>query len=417
MGGESQRKNSRKRTRRNVSQAAPARPAIVKRVLYSTLGDFTRVILTTDEVVNYTFSELPAKGGMPPRFYIDLKNTRPQSGLAAEHQVDDAMLKKIRISKNSSVTRIVFDLSAEGRYDVKSLELPHEKKIIVDIRPKRPLALASRGAAPVARKSPDKSPRITRQVPAAAAPASLRDALGLKVRNLVIDPGHGGRDPGATAFGVKEKHVSLQLSQALKAVFEKHRPDIRVSLTRDRDVFLPLGQRPAIAKSKGADLFISIHLNAHTEERFHGIETYFLNLTSDASALRVAARENLSTDRQIGDLNGILRDLLQDTNIVESSKLAQFLQSSLVSELRGGYKVRNLGVKQAPFMVLIGADMPSVLVEAGFLTNRRENRRLRDRNYLRKIAEGIYGGLQKYIQEQTYALDTPNRPHLRRQDS
>ena len=145
------------------------------------------------------------------------------------------------------------------------------------------------------------------------------------------------------------------------------------------------------------------------------METYFLNLTSDASALQVAARENLSTEKQIGDLNAILRDLLQDTNIVESSKLAGFLQASLITGLRARYKVRNLGVKQAPFMVLIGAEMPGVLVEAGFLTNRRENKRLRSKRYLRRIAEGIYEGLQKYIQEQTYALDGP-RPFRPKSD-
>ncbi|MCZ6728820.1 MAG: N-acetylmuramoyl-L-alanine amidase, partial [SAR324 cluster bacterium] len=221
----------------------------------------------------------------------------------------------------------------------------------------------------------------------------------------VIDPGHGGRDPGAVGFGLREKDVALSLSRELKAVFQRERPDIEVSMTRDSDIFIPLDRRPVIAKQAGADLFVSIHLNAHDQERFHGVETYFLNLSTDASALRVAARENASTEKQITDLNAILRDLLQDTNILESSKLAKLLQASLITELRGQYKVRDLGVKQAPFMVLVGAEMPSVLVEAGFLTNRRENRRLKNSNYLRKIAEGIYAGLRKYIQEQHFALD------------
>lgn len=399
-------------------------PGIIKRVLYSTLENFTRVILTTDIKVDYKFRELPAKDGRPPRFYIDLKNARPRRGLAAEYPVGDAILKKIRISRNRGATRIVFDLNGQGRYEVKNLILPHEKKIIVDLYPKHPRTPAA--AAPTvsppafaAQKAPrpaavssasavsSSSSAVSSSASAVAAPASLRDALGLKVRNLVIDPGHGGRDPGATAFGLKEKHVALKLARALKAVFKERRPDIQVSLTRERDTYLSLGQRPMIAKSRGADLFVSIHLNAHKQERFSGVETYFLNLTSDASALQVAARENLSTEKQIGDLNGILRDLMQDTNIVESSKLARLLQSSLVTNLRGAYKVRNLGVKQAPFMVLIGAEMPSVLVEAGFLTNRRENRRLRDEAYLRKIAEGIYEGLRKYIEEQTFALDAP----------
>ena len=395
---------------RPPSHAATAQapgPATVKRVLYSSLGTFTRVILTTDEMVDYKYSQLPPGKGKPPRFYIDLANTRPVAGLGPEFRVEDPLLNKIRISTNNGATRIVFDLTSLGRYEVKNLALPHEKKIIVDLFPGHPPNTAPVAPASVARLAPPSIPE--------PAPATLRNALGLKVKTLVIDPGHGGRDPGAMGFGTKEKHVALQLAKELKAVFEANRPDIRVELTRERDVFIALGRRPAIAKAKGADLFVSIHLNAHTQERFHGIETYFLNLTSDASALQVAARENLSTEKQIGDLNAILRDLLQDTNIVESSKLAGFLQASLITGLRTRYKVRNLGVKQAPFMVLIGAEMPGVLVEAGFLTNRRENKRLRSKRYLRRIAEGIYEGLQKYIQEQTYALDDP-RPFRPKSD-
>ncbi len=398
VAGKSQAGAAPRRPSDEAAQQA-AGPATVKRVLFSSLGAFTRVILTTDQIVAYKYSLLPPGGGKPPRFYIDLANTRPVAGLAPELKVEDPLLSKIRFSTSNGTTRVVFDLTSLGRYEVKNLALPHEKKIIVDLFPGDPPQTAPLEPASVARQEPPREPEL--------APATLRNALGLKVKTLVIDPGHGGRDPGAMGFGIMEKDVALRLSKELKAVFQAKRPDIRVEMTRTRDVFVPLGRRPAIAKAMGADLFVSIHLNAHPQERFHGIETYFLNLTSDASALQVAARENLSTEKQIGDLNAILRDLLQDTNIVESSKLAGFLQASLITGLRGRYKVRNLGVKQAPFMVLIGAEMPGVLVEAGFLTNRRENKRLRSKRYLRRIAEGIYEGLQKYIQEQTYALDGP----------
>jgi N-acetylmuramoyl-L-alanine amidase len=133
------------------------------------------------------------------------------------------------------------------------------------------------------------------------------------------------------------------------------------------------------------------------------VETYFLNLTTDASALEVAARENASTEKQVSDLNAILLDLLRDTNIIESGRLAKTLQASLVDELQAGHPVRDLGVKQAPFMVLLGSEVPSVLVEAGFITNREENRRLRDQSYQQRIAEGIYAGLSAYMDDQTIA--------------
>ncbi len=388
--------------------AAKRRKATVKRVLYSTLEDYTRVILTTDDAVSYRYSELPSAKGRPRRLYIDLDNALPSRGLATEHAVGDAVLDKIRISRNTErTTRVVFDLKEMERFEVQNLALPFEKKIIVDLYPKthRPSVrnVSFTPAAPAARAA---RPRKSR-------PPSLRDALSLKVKKLVIDPGHGGRDPGAMGFGLKEKDVALQLSRELKAVFEANRPDIQVALTRNSDVFLPLDKRPLIAKRQGADLFVSIHLNAHDQERFHGVETYFLNLSTDDSSLRVAARENATTEKQITDLNAILRDLLQDTNILESGKLAKLLQASLVTELRSNYRVRDLGVKQAPFMVLIGAEMPSVLVEAGFLTNRRESGRLRKRTYLRRIAEGIYEGLRKYIQKQKLALDNTRPPRTK----
>jgi len=188
-----------------------------------------------------------------------------------------------------------------------------------------------------------------------------------------------------------------------------------VELTREKDEFLPLKERPARALEFGADLFVSVHLNANTIQRFHGVETYFLNMTSDKNALAVAARENNSTHQEASGLNAILYDLLQDANIVESSELAESLQGSLVKTLRGRHKnVKNLGVKQAPFLVLMGAQMPSVLVEAGFVTNPMESKRLKDDKYLNRISEGIYEGLRSYIEKRNIAAKSaqPDQPRL-----
>jgi N-acetylmuramoyl-L-alanine amidase len=232
---------------------------------------------------------------------------------------------------------------------------------------------------------------------------SLNRALGLKVRTIVLDPGHGGHDPGASAYGLKEKDLTIRIAEALRELIRRRRPDLNVVMTREDDRFVPLQARPRLAREVGADLFVSIHVNAHDIQRFAGVETYFLNLTTDASALEVAARENASTEKQVSDLNAILLDLLRDTNIIESGRLAKTLQASLVDELQAGHPVRDLGVKQAPFMVLLGSEVPSVLVEAGFITNREENRRLRDQSYQQRIAEGIYAGLSAYMDDQAIA--------------
>lgn len=389
-----------------AGDAVPA--ATIKRLRFWSARDWTRVILTLDDVVDFESHRLPGRKGVPPRLYLDLKNTRPQPGLRREHEVGDAVVDKIRIRRNTEQnTRVVFDLKGMERFTVREFRLPQEKKIVIDLFPRK-AGISPRAAVPGAGPA-NKGATATGRVARAGGVArpSLQAALGLKVGTVVIDPGHGGRDPGAVAFGMQEKHLALKIAKALRAVFRKNRPDLRVELTRTGDTFIPLEKRPEIAKSIGADLFISIHLNAHRQERFSGVETYFLNLTSDASALRVAARENSTTQKQVGDLNAILRDLLRDTNILESSRLANSLQATLIAELRSDWPVRDLGVKQAPFMVLIGAEMPSVLVEAGFLTNRRESRRLRSGRYLTRIAEGIYEGLRKYIREQAVALQRP----------
>lgn len=234
----------------------------------------------------------------------------------------------------------------------------------------------------------------------------------LKVSRVMIDPGHGGRDPGAVGHGLKEKDLTLAISKSLKKLIERKHPKLKVGLTRDGDKFTALDDRPKLAMKFKADLFVSVHFNANTITRFHGVETYFLNMTNDRRAIKVAARENNTSEQSASGLNSILLDLLQDTNIVESSELAVDLQNSLVSNLKYEHKnVKNLGVKQAPFLVLMGAQMPSVLIEAGFLTNPMESSRLKNDKYLKRIAEGIYEGLRRYIEKRNIAHQkTPQAP-------
>ena len=169
-------------------------------------------------------------------------------------------------------------------------------------------------------------------------------------------------------------------------------------LTRNRDVFLPLERRTAIANMKKADLFISLHVNAHRNRRVHGIETYFLNMATDKNSVMLAARENATSEKSISDLQKILNDLMLNTKLHESSRLAHQVEKGLVSDLHGRYRrVKSLGVKQAPFYVLIGAQMPAILVETGFLTNSMERKRLVSKNYQEEVTQGICDGIKRYI--------------------
>jgi N-acetylmuramoyl-L-alanine amidase len=284
-------------------------------------------------------------------------------------------------------------MKSEGKYKVFPLYDPF--RIVVDVRrygkPKTGTTHRSvskkraRGKGIKKTSGPDKTVSLARQ-------------LGLNVKRVVIDPGHGGKDPGAIAWkGVKEKNITLRIAKLLA---RKLRKDLgfEVFLTRDRDVYLSLERRTAIANMKKADLFISLHVNAHKNRNIRGLESYFLNIATDERAVMVAARENATSEKNISDLQFILNDLMLNTKIHESSRLAYQVQKGMVSRMARRYKkIKDLGVKQAPFYVLIGAEMPAVLVEVGFLTNRTEKKRLLTKKYQERVATGISDGIKKYI--------------------
>jgi N-acetylmuramoyl-L-alanine amidase len=217
---------------------------------------------------------------------------------------------------------------------------------------------------------------------------------------MVIDPGHGGKDPGATGHvkGVLEKNVTFEISERLAGKI-RQRLGCEATLTRKADTYLSLEERTAIANTNNADLFISIHTNAHKKMASRGIETYFLNLATDESAILVAARENATSAKNISDLENILSDLMKNAKQEESSRLAGFVQQAMIKKLRPRYRgVKNNGVKQAPFYVLIGAEMPCILVEVAFITNPRECRRLNMGGYQDDIADAIAAGIQRYME-------------------
>jgi len=171
-------------------------------------------------------------------------------------------------------------------------------------------------------------------------------------------------------------------------------------LTRDSDRFIPLEERTAIANTRHADLFISIHVNASSNPQAEGIETYFLNLATDEESIRVAAFENATSTKRISDMQKILKDLMLNTKIDESSRLAGHLQQNIIQALNEKYSpIKNLGVKQAPFYVLIGAQMPAILVETSFISNDRERELLGQEDYLDHIVAGLLKGIEGYIKE------------------
>jgi len=234
--------------------------------------------------------------------------------------------------------------------------------------------------------------------------------LGLGVKRIVIDPGHGGKDPGTISpSGMKEKNIVLDVALRV-ATRLREKEGYEVILTRDRDIFVPLEERTAIANASEADLFLSIHVNAAPTKAARGIETYVLDLATNKDAMRVAALENATSARQVNDLQSILLDLMYNSKINESLKLAELVQDEMITGLNRQYRaVNNLGVKKAPFVVLIGAQMPSILTEIAFLSNPEEEERLRSDKYLASVADHISSGIGQYVQSMNLAGNYQSR--------
>jgi N-acetylmuramoyl-L-alanine amidase len=225
---------------------------------------------------------------------------------------------------------------------------------------------------------------------------SMARQLGLGVSRIVIDPGHGGHDPGAKNSGITEATLVLDIALRLEQLLQQV-PGTEVILTRRADLFVPLEERTAMANREGADLFLSIHANASATARAGGVETYFLNFATTRQAAAVAARENAASGQSMNALPDFVKAIALNNKAAESRDFATEVQRALVQRLRSSNQaVRDLGVKQAPFVVLIGATMPSVLAEVAFVTNDQEARLLRGAPYRQQIAEALSTAVQKY---------------------
>ena len=358
--------------------------------------NYTRIVIDADKDTTFSHHLLKKDPSIdkPQRLYVDLNESRLGKTFEKTKQINDDLLKNARAGQYTTDTvRVVIDIKSFKNYKIFSLKNPF--RIVIDVWGKdgAPAQLASKSSAPANSYQSPSNQKI--------APSAIARQLALGVQTIVIDPGHGGHDYGAPGYvkGTHEKDIVLSLAKKLARKI-KSTIDCNVILTRDTDVFLTLEERTAIANTKNADLFISIHTNASRDHRAYGVETYFLNLATDDEAIRVAAKENATSTKNISDLQSILIDLMQNAKINESSRLATHVQDSMYYSLREKYnRIKSKGVKQAPFYVLLGAQMPAILVETAFISNSRECKRLMNSTYQERLCDSIISGIEKYIKE------------------
>lgn len=373
-----------------AASPAPAKAAELAEIMpvrHWSSDTYTRVVIETSAPVTF-HAHLQDHEKQSQQLSLELTGARLGPRVkAGAVPVEDGLLKQVsHLEPTGNSVRLVLETQSRiDDYKIFSLDNPF--RVVID--------LMGRPAPPPPRL-PDPPPILTR--PGGEAPLSLARQLGLGVRRIVIDPGHGGKDPGAISpTGIKEKDLTLRISRLLAA--ELRRQGSEVHLTRDRDVFLALEERTAIANSKDADLFISVHVNSAPNRQARGVETYVLDmLASDDEAMRTAARENASSARSFSDLQGIIQQLLNHTKLQESIQLAEYVHQTTVTTLRRAYdgRIIDRGVRRAPFVVLVGARMPAVLVEVGFMSNPEEERLLTDEQYLNRLAQGIAAGIGEY---------------------
>lgn len=411
--------------------------------------DYSRIVVMAAGPITYKETIVQIKEKQRRLLYIDFKNSYIEPQFRTQTSVKTGLLKQISTSQFSADT-VRFEIDVESIDSYKIFSLPEPFRVVIDIRGKRDISpiLTKKielptpkldippASVPLVKRTGqienqkpvtvvsilrEKQKRVFPQEPSVPKKSislkkpispqaiSLAQQLGLGVKKIVLDPGHGGKDPGAMANNMQEKDIVLKIAKELKPVLQKEL-GCEVVLTRQSDVFLPLEERTAIANTQEADLFISLHINAHPSTTVRGTETYFLNFSTNADAMRVAAMENATSTHQMSDLEDILSDIMKTSKIDESSRLAQNVHSAILSGIDQKIfgKVKNLGVKQAPFYVLIGADMPAILLEIAFLSNEDDARNLQDPKFVASLTKEIASGIRSYMQINTASLNIQN---------
>jgi len=423
-----------------VAPATAGPAATLLGIQRTVLPETVRITLELDREVAYHEEKLAG----PARLFFDLKGVQLTPALMDKVlNYPGDIVSKIRVGRHPDATvRVVLDLEEVSRYSVFTLYSPF--RLVIDaeravrrttatagaaaplsIVPEPPVAAAPaevpKPAAPAAA-----APRITVAAPVAPPPVpaplpsspttsastpppsptaatangtggfSIARQLGLGVSRIVIDPGHGGHDPGVLGKGLTEAALVLDVALRLEKLLQKE-PGLEVVLTRRTNVYVPLEERTALANRENADMFLSIHANASRNTAAKGIETYFLSFASSPEAEAVAARENSASAREMHQLPDLIKAITLNNKLDESRDLANMVQESLVTSLRRTNKeVRSRGVKKAPFVVLIGAEMPSVLAEISFVSNKQELSLLKTNAYKQRIAESLFAAVMRY---------------------
>lgn len=377
----------------------------------------TRVVLDVQKIEDYSVIPLPN----PFRLVVDIHGTpaqemakaappkpekpapEPQRAGAATPNappVSSTMKSKTGapavLTERSATAPPTSQTRAEAEKSPKPAESGEVETARLSPSPETP-ALPKRTEAASSATASAAAPKPA--APTEAGARTLTRALGLKIGRIVIDPGHGGHDTGTIGpTGLKEKDVVLDVALRLRKLLERN-TGCEVIMTRSDDTFIPLEERTAIANEKSADLFISIHANASRDKSARGIETYYLNFTSNPEALEVAARENASSQESVHQLQDLIKKIALTEKIEESQEFARQVQREVherVAKASGGPQ-RDRGVKKAPFAVLIGANMPSILAEISFLTNPRDERLLKQGDYRQRLADALYRGILGYV--------------------
>ncbi len=341
--------------------------------------DYTRVVLDLDEETKYNHFLLKPDPELntPHRLVVDLNRTRLAEELDDNIIVRDGILQKVRTGQyRKHKSRVVLDIKKLGNYRVFSLENPF--RVVLDVHSPK-----SQEQKLLSQELQDKN-----------ISGSLITQLGLDIQTIMIDPGHGGKDPGAVYNGILEKDINLRLAKILGSILKSK--GMKVLYTRTNDKFIPLEERTALANSKKADLFISLHVNANQNKKVNGFEIYYLNLATSKDAIRVAARENAVSTKKISDLQVILTDLMLNSKIKESKNLANIVLNKTLEYGRKHYSINDHGVRKAPFYVLMGAQMPAILVEIGYITNFQDRKKIQSTSYLKQLARGITRGILAY---------------------
>jgi N-acetylmuramoyl-L-alanine amidase/type II secretory pathway predicted ATPase ExeA len=385
-------------------------PNVIAIQASSTEND-ARVVVMLDDPLQYDSARITS----PDRIYFDLYKARLSSSVGQKTvPLEDGLLKWVRAAQNrDGVVRLV--LNADGAKDYSSQLLSDPYRLVIDVHA-QPMAAAKRGPSSEAGHNMAETP--PEAIASHERQLSLTRELGLKINRIAIDPGHGGYDAGTMGpHGLLEKNLCLDVALRLGQLIEENITDAEVVYTRKDDRYVPLEERTAIANGANADLFISIHANSSDSREARGVETYYMSLAASQESREVATRENALAQSSLHDLPELIKKITRNEKIAESKLLAVDIQNRLSQRLQlVSWREMNRGVKQAPFIVLTGANMPAVLSEISFVSNASDESLLLGSGQRQRVAEGLYRGIATYLDslhslsQKKQKLVSENRP-------